>query len=38
LTLARDGERGRAIGYVAISVGLCLGAVSLGFALAGLLT
>ena len=38
LTLARDGERGRAIGYVAISVGLCLGAVSLGFALAGRLT
>ena len=38
LTLARDGERGRAIGYVALSVGLCLGAVSLGFALAGLLT
>ena len=38
LTLARNGERGRAIGYVAISVGLCLGAVSLGFALAGLLT
>lgn len=38
LTLARDGERGRALGYVALSVGLCLGAVSLGFALAGLLT
>ena len=38
LTLARNGERGRAIGYVAISVGLCLGVVSLGFALAGLLT
>ena len=38
LTLARDGERGRALGYVAISVGLCLAAVSLGFALAGLLT
>jgi len=38
LTLARDGERGRAIGYVALSVGLCLGAVTLGFALAGLLT
>src|SRR6516225_965949 len=38
LSLARNGERGRAIGYVAISVGLCLGAVSLGFALAGLLT
>ena len=38
LTLARDGERGRAIGYVALSVGLCLGAVPLGFALAGLLT
>jgi len=38
LTLARDGERGRALGYVALSVGLCLGAVTLGFALAGLLT
>ena len=38
LTLARDGERGRALGYVAISAGLCLAAVSLGFALAGLLT
>jgi len=31
LTLARDGERGRALGYVAISVGLCLFAVALGF-------
>src|SRR5215472_10981319 len=31
LTLARDGESGRAIGYVALSVGLCLGSVALGF-------
>jgi CrcB protein len=31
LTLARDGESGRALGYVALSVGLCLGAVALGF-------
>jgi fluoride exporter len=31
LTLARDGESGRAVGYVALSVGLCLGAVALGF-------
>jgi fluoride exporter len=31
LTLARDGEGGRALSYVALSVGLCLGAVALGF-------
>jgi fluoride exporter len=31
LTLARDGESGRAIGYVALSAGLCLAAVALGF-------
>jgi fluoride exporter len=37
LALARDGEGGRAIGYVAISVGLSLGAVALGFALVDLL-
>ena len=35
LTLARDGEGIRAIGYVAISVGLCLAAVALGFMVAG---
>jgi CrcB protein len=35
LTLARDGEGIRAIGYVAISVGLCLAAVALGFTVAG---
>ena len=34
LSLARDGEGGRAAGYVAISVGLCLAAVTLGFTLA----
>jgi CrcB protein len=37
LALARDGERGRAAGYVVLSVGLCLGAVTLGFASVGLL-
>lgn len=37
LALARDGEGGRAIGYVAISVGLSLGAVAVGFSLVGLL-
>lgn len=31
LTLARDGETGRAVSYVVLSVGLCLGAVALGF-------
>ena len=35
LSLARDGEGGRAAGYVAISVALCLAAVTLGFTLAG---
>ena len=35
LSLARDGERGRAAGYVGSSVVLCLGAVALGFALGG---
>ena len=34
LSLARDGEGGRAAGYVAISVALCLAAVALGFTLA----
>jgi CrcB protein len=37
LALARDGEGGRAIGYVAISVALSLGAVAVGFALIDLL-
>ena len=36
LALARDGQRTRAAGYVGFSVALCLGAVALGFALAGL--
>ena len=36
LTLTREGERGRAAGYIALSVGLCLSAVASGFALAGL--
>ena len=31
LSLARDGESRRAIGYVAISVAFCLAAVTLGF-------
>jgi CrcB protein len=31
LTLSRDGQSGRAVSYVALSVGLCLGAVPLGF-------
>ena len=34
LSLARDGEGVRAAGYVAISVALCLAAVTLGFTLA----
>lgn len=34
LSLARDGEGGRAAGYVVISVALCLVAVALGFTLA----
>jgi CrcB protein len=37
LSLARDGETARAVGYVALSVGLCLGAVALGFASVALL-
>jgi fluoride exporter len=37
LALARDGEGGRAIFYVATSVALCIGAVGIGFALVGLL-
>ena len=37
LALARNGEAGRAAGYVVLSVVLCLGAVTLGFASVGLL-
>jgi fluoride exporter len=37
LSLARDGESGRAAGYVAISVALSIGAVAVGFALVNLL-
>jgi len=37
LTLARDGERGRAARYVVLSVALSLAAVALGFELPGLL-
>lgn len=37
LSLARDGEGGRAIGYVAMSVALCIGAVAVGFATVDLL-
>jgi CrcB protein len=37
LSLARDGENGRAVGYVAISVALSIGAVAVGFALVNLL-
>ena len=37
LALARDGESSRAVGYVAISVALSLGAVAAGFALINLL-
>ena len=37
LALARDGEGGRAIAYVAISVALSIGAVAVGFALVDLL-
>ena len=37
LALARDGESSRAVGYVAISVVLSLGAVAAGFALVDLL-
>jgi CrcB protein len=35
LALARDGERGRAIAYIALSVVLCLAAVAAGFASVG---
>jgi fluoride exporter len=38
LALARDGERGRAAGYVAMSVALSIGAVAVGFALVNLLS
>lgn len=37
LALARDGEGGSAIGYVAMSVALSIGAVAVGFALVDLL-
>jgi fluoride exporter len=37
LSLAREGQRGRAAGYVGFSVVLCLAAVALGFTLVGLL-
>jgi CrcB protein len=37
LSLAREGQRGRAAGYVGLSVALCLGAVTLGFAFVGLI-
>jgi fluoride exporter len=37
LALARDGESARAIGYVAISVALSIGAVAAGFAFVSLL-
>jgi CrcB protein len=37
LALARGGQSGRAVGYVAISVALSIGAVALGFALVDLL-
>ena len=37
LALARDGEGGRAVGYVAISVALSIGAVAVGFALVDLM-
>jgi fluoride exporter len=36
LSLAREGQGGRAVGYVGLSLALCLGAVALGFALVGL--
>ncbi len=36
LALARGGENRGALGYIALSVALCLGAVALGFAGAGL--
>ena len=37
LALARDGESSRAVGYVAMSVALSIGAVAVGFALVNLL-
>jgi len=37
LALARDGENGRAIGYVAASVALSIAAVAAGFAVVNLL-
>ena len=37
LALARDGERGRAFGYVVVSAALCIGAAALGFAVIGAL-
>src|SRR5712675_3345014 len=37
LALARDGESGRAIGYVAISVALSVAVVAMGYTLADLL-
>ena len=36
LSLARDGESGRAASYVGVSMVLCLAAVALGFSLVGL--
>jgi fluoride exporter len=36
LALARDGESGRALGYVAASVALSVGAVAVGFAIVDL--
>jgi fluoride exporter len=36
LSLARDGQAGRSVFYVGISVVLCLAAVALGFSLVGL--
>jgi CrcB protein len=38
LSLARDGQRNRAAGYVVVSVALCLSAVALGFTFGGLWT
>lgn len=37
LSLARDGESGRAMGYIVLSVALSLAAVICGFTIAGLL-
>jgi len=36
LALARDGESSRALGYVAVSVALSIGAVAIGFAIVDL--